>query len=106
MTRPITHEAPGTSGNGLPAWLQSLGPAIGTTTGLTAEQNLVRAGEWAARCEVLIELQEKRMQGEAAERGGDVHDHIDTDTLCAMYGLAAIARAQLATAAHAIWRDR
>jgi hypothetical protein len=92
--------------NGLPSWLHALGPAAATTTGMTAEQNLTRAGEWAARCEVLIELEEKRVQAEADERGGDVHDYVETDTLCAMYALAAIARAQLATAAHMIRRDR
>lgn len=78
-------------------WFATAAPAILTAGGLTPEQNLVRAGELAARAEAMIELAEAPARRAAAE-GGDPAEHIEAEVLSALYGLAAIARTKLAVA--------
>jgi hypothetical protein len=72
-------------------------PAIATAAGLTPEQNLVRAHEFAARAEHMIELLEIPAR-EAAARGVDPVEFMETDMLGLLYAVAAMNRLQLAVA--------
>ncbi|MEV0822538.1 hypothetical protein [Nonomuraea rubra] len=75
----------------------AVSPAITTAAGLTPEQNLARAHEFAARAECMIELLETPAR-EAAEQGVDPAEYVEADMLGVLYALAAMNRVQLALA--------